>query len=405
MSRKIRVMIIAHFCDYGEEKSNNRFNYLANLLSTKGYEVELVTSSFSHRDKVQRQKNIDGNRSYKTTLIYEPSYQKNISLKRLFISHRVMAQNLRKYMRQCVCPDIVYCAIPSINVAEVASEYAEEKHIPFVIDVQDLWPEAYRLILKRDVLYRLVTHGMKKRIDRVYQSADRIIAVSDTYAQRAKAVNAKCVDAITVYLGTEKSAFDNAVRHNTTEYTKREQELWIGYCGTLGHSYDLTTVMEAMKILADRGMSNIRLLVIGSGPLEETFRQKANELGISCTFVGKLPYGMMCAQLSQCDIAVNPIAKGAAQSIINKHADYAMAGLPVINTQECEEYRNLLATYDCGINCDPESTAQIADAIDSLANHPERRAEMHQNAYRMGEEKFDRAKTYGAILKVIENML
>ena len=108
-----------------------------------------------------------------------------------------------------------------------------------------------------------------------------------------------------------------------------------------------------MKIIAERGISNIRLLAIGSGPLEEKFKQKAAELGILCTFTGKLPYGQMCAQLNQCDIAVNPITKGAMQSIINKHADYAIAGLPVVNTQECEEYRSLLTKYGCGINCEP----------------------------------------------------
>lgn len=51
-----KILIIAHFCDYGNENSNNRFNYLANLFVEKGYAVELITSSFSHRDKVQRNK-------------------------------------------------------------------------------------------------------------------------------------------------------------------------------------------------------------------------------------------------------------------------------------------------------------------------------------------------------------
>ena len=42
----------------------------------------------------------------------------------------------------------------------------------------------------------------------------------------------------------------------------------------------------------------------------------------------------MVGMLGVCDIAVNSISKGAAQSIINKHGDYAAAGLPVVNTQE-----------------------------------------------------------------------
>lgn len=53
-------------------------------------------------------------------------------------------------------------------------------------------------------------------------------------------------------------------------------------------------------------------------------------------------YPEMCGRLVACYIAVNPITHGAAQSIINKHGDYAASGLPVVNTQECEEYRNLV---------------------------------------------------------------
>lgn len=405
MSDKKKVMIIAHFCDYGQENSNNRFNYLASFLADHGFEVELVTSSFSHRDKMQRIEEKNESRTYRTTLIFEPSYHKNISLKRLFISHHKIAQNLRKYLRQCDCPDIVYCAIPSINLSEVASEYAAKHNIPFVIDVQDLWPEAYRLILKNESLYRLATGMMKRRIERVYGSADQIVAVSQTYAQRAKSVNTKCDNPIVVYLGTERSFYDNDVSNYASKYTKPDDEFWVGYCGTLGHSYDLTIVIEAMKLLADRGARNIRLMVIGSGPLEEKYKQKAAEMGIAYTFTGKLPYGQMCKQLSQCDIAVNPIAKGAAQSIINKHADYAIAGLPVINTQECEEYRNLLKYYNCGINCDAGSVEQVAKAIDSFVNDKKLTAVMSQNARKMGAEKFERSKTYGEILKGVQEIL
>lgn len=405
MLKKKKIMIIAHFCDYGQENSNNRFNYLADFLENHEYEVELITSSFSHRDKKQRVEEEDKKRRYKMTLIYEPAYKKNISMKRLFISHRIMARNLRKYLQGCERPDVVYCAIPSINVAEVASRYAEKYSIPFVIDIQDLWPEAYRLILKNKRLYSLSTRTMKMRVDKVYRSADQIISVSDTYAERAKSVNIKCDNPITVYLGSERAFFDSAVQNNIPKYLKPNKEFWIGYCGTLGHSYDLTVVMEAMKMLVERGIRNLCLMVIGSGPLEEAFKRQAMELGISCIFTGKLPYDQMCAQLNQCDIAVNPIAKGAAQSIINKHADYAIAGLPVINTQECEEYRNLLKKYECGINCEAESVEQVAEAIHFFMENQEIYDLMCKKAREMGDERFERRKRYTEILHAIERVL
>ena len=92
-------MIIAHFFDYGNEKSNNCFNYLAEKFAQSGMAVELVTSSFSHRDKMQRSESGALQAIYKTTLIHEPSYKKNISLKRLFVSYAT-TEGFCDYVRQ-----------------------------------------------------------------------------------------------------------------------------------------------------------------------------------------------------------------------------------------------------------------------------------------------------------------
>lgn len=395
---KKRVMIIAHFCAYGNEKSNNRFNYLAERMAEAGMDVEIVTSSFYHKDKAQRKVIEDLQSPYSTTLIYEPSYKRNVSLKRLLVSHPTMARNLGKYLKKCQKPDVIYCAIPSVDVAAQAARYAQKQRIPFVLDVLDLWPEAYKMVLPA-FIYKIVSWTLKWRVNKVYAAADQIVAVSDTYAQRAKSVNRKCQEPLTVYLGTDAAAFDANVQENRPLLLKQDDEFWIGYCGTLGHSYDLGTVMDAMKILQNQGVNYLRLVVMGSGPLEEKFKVKANDMGIPCTFTGKLPYGEMCAQLVLCDIAVNPIAVGSAASIINKHADYALAGMPVVNTQESEEYRNLLVKYDCGINCQPGDVKGVAEAIRSLVENDALRATMRANARKMGVEKFDRAKTYGTILE------
>ncbi len=402
MSDKKKIMIIAHFCDYGNENTNNRFNYLADYISRCGYDVELVTSSFSHRDKIQRQKVKNTENTYRSTLIYEPGYRKNISLKRLFWSHRIIAKNLKKYLEHCETPDLVYCAIPSIDISEVAGRYAKKKGIPFVIDVQDLWPEAYRLILKNERLYRMVTAPMEKRVNDVYYLADQIVAVSDTYAQRAKAANKKKNSPITVYLGTEASTFDQAVKQNTPPYCKPDKEFWIGYCGTLGHSYDLTVIMLALKKLLDEGVRSIRFIIMGCGPLQKKIKAMSEKLGIACTFTGKLTYELMCAQLCECDIAVNPIAKGAMQSIINKHADYAMSGIPVLSTQENEEYKKLLNQYHSGISCKPDSINDIAYGIKWFIDNKEKRLEMGRNARKMGMEKFDRFRNYRKIADVVQ---
>lgn len=79
-----------------------------------------------------------------------------------------------------------------------------------------------------------------------------------------------------------------------------------------------------------------------------------------------MDYGKRVGLLQACDIAVNPISSGAAQSIFNKHADYAAACLPVINTQENLEYRNQVNDYQMGLNCKNNNSIDLADKISVL---------------------------------------
>ena len=110
----------------------------------------------------------------------------------------------------------------------------------------------------------------------------------------------------------------------------------------------------------------------------------------------------MCGLLASCDVTVNPIKGKSAASIINKHADYAACGLPVINTQESPEYRKLVSDYNMGFNCKNGDAADMAQKLTMLMNSMELRKEMGRNSRRCAEERFDRQTTYQKILNMIQ---
>lgn len=90
--------------------------------------------------------------------------------------------------------------------------------------------------------------------------------------------------------------------------------------------------------------------------------------------------------------------------MINKHADYAASGCPVINTQESKEYRTLVDEYKMGINCENGNPYSIANAIALLMSDRKLRLDMGANARRCAEEKFDRKTSYQALQGVIERV-
>lgn len=400
------ILIIAHFTQIPGEKGNGRFHYIAQKLNKRDINIEVVTSSFSHKTKKQREisrSQLEKTVDYKLTMVYEPGYKKNISLKRLF-SHYIMGKNLKKYLKNRSRPDLIYCAVPSLSVAKIAAKYAKENNIKFVIDIQDIWPDAFKMVFNIPIVSNLLFFPLQKTANFIYSSADEIIAVSETYAEKALRVNRKVKRAHIVYLGTNLEQFDK-LKNIEKRIRKPKNEFWIAYVGTLGHSYDLVCVIDALKILRSKGINNIKFIVMGDGPLKEKFEVYAKKNCVETIFTGRLDYSEMVSILTECDVAVNPITHGAAQSIINKHADYSAAGLPVLNTQESEEYKEIVRKYGIGFNCINNNAEDLADKILLLYYNADIRKIMKKNSRKLAEDKFDRNKTYSEIFKILEEKI
>lgn len=392
------IIILANFCGNLNVAGNNRFIELATMLSAN-HRVEIITSDFIHGNKEHLQ-SISYKYPFKITPLHECGYKKNVSFKR-FLSHFQFGQEVKKYLAKRQKPDVIYTAVPSLTAPFHAAKYCEKNQIRFVIDVQDLWPEAFEMVFRVPVISKLIFTPFHMLANGIYKRTDTICAVSETYVNRALSVNRKRTQGHSVYLGTDMQNFD-AMKQEISVLEKAPNEVWMAYVGTLGHSYDLTGVFDAMELLkAENACVNLRFVVMGDGPLQMKFEEYAQRKDITVTFTGRLPYPEMVATLCVCDFAVNPIMQGAAQSIINKVGDYAAAGLAVVNTQECPEYRDLVAGYDMGINCNNGDIQQLAEAIKLLVLDEQLRMTHGANNRRLAEERFDRQATYTKLKKLI----
>lgn len=391
----MKITVIANFVG---DKKTNRFVCLARMLAQRGHQVELISSNFVHYTKSFRDEFDIGN-GVKVTLLEETGYKKNVSLKRLR-SHARFGKEVKKYLLQSQTPDLIYCAVPSLDCGVYAVKYAKEQGVPFIVDVQDLWPEAFEMVMPLPVVGKALFAPMRKKANFVYANADEIVAVSNTYCQRAKSVNGKVKQTHSVFLGSRLSEFDDNAEQNRVERT--DNEVWFAYCGTLGSSYDLKNAIDALAILGVRGYENLRFKVMGDGPLRKDFEAHAEKMGVKADFYGYMSYEKMCGLLCACDIALNPIVKGSAGSIINKHGDYAASGIPVVNTQESEEYRALVEEYGMGFNAENENAGDMADKIEILLGDKALCEKMGAGARKCANEKFNRDYSYQEIVDLIE---
>ena len=401
-----RIAIITMGVKLNNENGYTRFRFLSEYLAANGYQVDLITTSFQHWAKAQRdlQRVKEDKYAFSLRFIEEPGYKKNIDLRRIW-SHHIAAKNLKKMLQQDGDYDLIYCEIPPNDVALVAAEFAREKRIPFVVDVNDLWPEAMRMVLDVPVISDILFYPFLRDARKVYDLCSGVVGTSDEYAARPFKHRREDIPKITVYVGNELSVFDQGAEDHMDEVQKPEGEFWVTYAGTIGTSYDIRTMVLAADVLKERGYDNIHMKILGGGPLKEELEELASTLKGNVDFVGYAPYEKMAAYLKKSDILVNSFVKKAPQSIVTKIGDYLAAGKPMINTCSSPEFRGKVETDGFGINIEAEDKIILADAILELYKDEGKRARMGERARQIAQEQFDRPYAYRKILELMERLM
>ncbi len=320
-------------------------------------------------------------------------------------SHRVAAKNLTALLEKEGDYDLIYCEIPPNDVALAAASYAKKKGIPFVPDVNDLWPEAMRMVLDIPVVSSMIFHPLQRDAEKVYSLVSGIVGTSDEYRDRPLKNQKLDVPKVTVYVGNEIKEFDAGVEKYSPEIEKEEDEFWVTYAGTIGTSYDIRTLVLTGEELIRRRRLNIKIKILGGGPLKEELEQLAKEHHCkNVEFVGYMPYEKMAAYLAKSDIVVNSFVKKAPQSIVTKIGDYLASGHPMINTCMSPEFRKKVETDGFGVNIMPEDEEILADAIEKLYENEDVREEMGKQARKIAEEQFDRPESYKKIVELIREL-
>lgn len=402
-----RIAIVTMGVKLGSEtKGYTRFRFLAETFARNGFEVDLITSTFQHWEKSQRDVSDESYRGlpYRLVFIEEPGYEKNLDLRRI-ASHRIAAKNIRKYFEEDAPHyDVVYAEIPPNDIARACAESAQKRGVPFVVDVNDLWPEAMRMVVDIPVLSTVAFWPFARDAKKTYRLCSAVVGTSDEYAARPLADREKPCPAITVYVGNDLKEFDAGVAAFAASIDKPANETWVVYAGTLGASYDLATLIKASAML-DEKLPGLRVKILGDGPDLARLERTAREFRAPVDFLGYQDYAHMAAWLSRSDITVNSLVKSAPQSIVTKIGDYLASGKPMVNTGSSQEFRRKVETDGFGVNVEAEDPEALASAISKLAVNSSKRKIMGMRARSIAESQFDQNTAYQAIVNLVQTLL
>lgn len=404
---KKRIAVVTMGVKLGiETKGYTRFRFLAETFVRNGFEVDLITSSFQHWEKSQRDVSHESYQGlpYRIVFIEEPGYEKNLDLRRI-ASHRKAAKNIRRHFEsEPNRYDVIYAEIPPNDIARACAEFARKAKIPFVADVNDLWPEAMRMVVDIPVLSSIAFWPFERDAKITYRLCTAAVGTSDEYAARPLKDRERPCPTLTVYVGNDLKEFDSGVSEFAANIAKPSGEIWVTYAGTLGASYDIATLIKASAML-DEKIPGIRIKVLGDGPDRNRLEKTAREFRAPVDFLGYQDYRHMAAWLSKSDITVNSLVKSAPQSIVTKIGDYLASGKPMINTGSSDEFKRKVDADGFGLNVEAENPEALASAIEKLASNASKRKIMGMRARHIAETQFDQNSAYQAIVDLVQTLL
>ena len=301
--------------------------------------------------------------------------------------------------------DLAYVYFSPATAAVPAVVLRALRGTPYVLHVQDMWPEA---VLESGMLGSGAARTLGDRLltpacAGLYRRAAAVIAIAPTMREQLLARGVRPDRAYTVPNWTDETLFRPApCDPAAAAELGTAGRFTVMYAGNLGAYQALETAIAAAARLRD--LPEFQLVLAGSGIAEERLRALAASLGAgNVRFLPHRPPERMAALARAADIHLVslrdlPIFAG---TIPSKTQSLLAAGLPVIAAVPGDA-ADLVRGAGAGIVCPPEDVAALAAAFRRAAALPAvRLAEMGRRARAYYEDHLSMRTALGEIDMIV----
>jgi glycosyltransferase involved in cell wall biosynthesis len=376
----MRIWILNHYATPPDLPAGTRHYDISRVLVKKGHDVTIFASGFSHitfreerlhRNERMRVESIEGIRF---VWIRTTPYSRNDVRRALnMLSYAVGVIRAQRRMSR---PDVVVGSSVHPLAAAAGWLIAGIRRVPFIFEVRDLWPQV--LIDMGSLKENRVAARLFRAAERfLYQQARVIITVAPKAANYIVPLGISSEKIVHIPNGIADydehiPVMNDSAVELVTKITEMHQagNLVAGWVGSHARVNGVDTLVRAARVLRDRGVDNIELVLVGNGMEKEKSMRLAESLGTrNVLFWQSLPKQCVPAVLNALDItlfSLHDISVYKYGLSANKFYDYLASGRPNICASAVED--TPVSVSGGGICVPPDSPEEIADALVKLAS-------------------------------------
>ena len=300
--------------------------------------------------------------------------------------------------------DLAYVYHPPITVGLAVALWAKLWRTPFVIEIQDLWPDSVAASGMAGA--GRLAGSLNALCGFVYRHAARVIVQCPGMKQKLidRGVPVEKVEVI--YNWTDEHSLKAPARFSLP-FLEAEGAFNLVYAGNFGRAQNCETLIRAVG-LASENLPQLRLLMIGDGVEEKRLRSLAADIGATnICFHNRVPREAVAAIYPRADALVCTLTRQDLFSYVipTKTQAYMAAGRPILMCVEGDAAK-LISRSGAGIVVPPEDPRALADAIIQMAQLPRaRREEMGRSGRAFYDEQLSFARGMAKTVEVIRQAL
>jgi len=381
----------------------------ARHLVSKGHRVTMMTSGLANREfpvpegKQYAEFKTEGIGVVAIAASYnDPQIGTGMSGLQRMLKFYQFAWLARRIGKRLPKPDVVFATHTPLTIGLAGLRLSQYFEVPFVFEVRDLWPEA--LVNVGALKNPLAIWWLERMAKKIYAGAKHIVALSPGMKEGIVRTGVPAGKVTVIPNASDLDLFSPDIDGSAQrERLGLKDKFAAIYFGAMGLANGLDYVVEATRILAERGNNKIVLVLHGSGGKRAELEKMASEYKLkNVIFSDLVPDKEQVAQIvAGCDVCMT-IYRAAKEHTWspNKMFDALAAGKPVlINVPGW--LGETIEKNHCGRCLDANRPQMLADTLEELAAEPELCRQMGKNARELAEREFDRVK----LANRIENVL
>jgi glycosyltransferase involved in cell wall biosynthesis len=275
--------------------------------------------------------------NYQINILNSFGYKKNSSIRRL-IDDWYTAYQFYKKSTYFENPDIIFCSMPTPELAYEAVKFSKKKNIPVILDVRDYAPEI--LLEKVSKIFRpiakIILWNKFRKAKYALNQATSVIGLTEDFLKWSYKFSKRFPNKLdrvfpmaykknffskTDILESEKFWDKNDVLHN---------EFNICFFGTINNYFDFEPIFSVAEKLKNYP---IKFVICGLGSDYKNLKRKSEHFS-NIKFIGWVNQIQIKTLMRRSKVGIAPYKEMQCflQSTPNKFSEYLSEGLPILSS-------------------------------------------------------------------------